>query len=487
MFGWFRPRSPLEAPEKLWIEQRMSWLVRTFGLARLRDAVVVLPTPEFFPAPYDGTEATVPILFRRVCEYMGVDPWRFNLSYFEHGPEDHPDALGLYVPGEREQVLVARSQLADPMALVGTLAHEIAHGLLLGDGLLGSEESDQEYVTDLLTVFVGLGVFGANSVIRETIEAGHRYSWSISRSGYLSERMYGYALAVFAWARGEEEPAWLEHLRPNVRAVCRKGLDYLVRTRDTQFRTEEEPSRGSEAERLTRWIADLQSPSSGARLAALWALRDLGDRAATALPQLIERLQDSDASLRTEAAEVIGGLGPAAEAAVPALLDASLQDEDDLVVAAVGALGKVGRRADVVVPTLVHLLGSTRPNLRVQAAWALGRFGAHAAAAVDRLAPLVQNANEDLAYEAARALGDIGPPARPAVSALLQTLKEGEGNGPVAAAYALGRIAPEDPAVAAALRRALAHGDLEVAEEARKALGLRAHGNPAPKRSHKKR
>jgi hypothetical protein len=213
--------------------------------------------------------------------------------------------------------LVREDQLADPVALVATLAHELAHDLLLPAGHLSNLESDHEYVTDLLVVFLGLGVFGANAHIRESYRSSATfYSWSIGKQGYLSERMYAYALALFAWVRKEHAPAWARHLRANVREPLRQGLRYLVRTGDTQFReVPEDETSLSEAERLRRRVAALKSPSSGARLAALRDLREAGPAAAAAVPDVVARLRDQDRYVRVEAASVLGAVGPAAEAA----------------------------------------------------------------------------------------------------------------------------------------------------------------------------
>src|SRR5437588_162542 len=220
MFGWFRPRCPVDPPDKVWIERRMTWLARVLGIERCLDAQVVLPTPKFFPDPYDGEEADVRPLLDRVCCYMGVDPGRFDLHFFDKRLDDDRDPLGFYVGGERERIEINRSELADPMSLVGTLAHEVAHAILLGEHHIDPEVADHEYVTDLLTVFLGLGAFTANSVMRESHSlVGQWYMWRISAKGYLSERSFGYALAFFAWMRGENGAAWEEYLRPNVRPV----------------------------------------------------------------------------------------------------------------------------------------------------------------------------------------------------------------------------------------------------------------------------
>jgi hypothetical protein len=52
MFGWFRPRCPVDTWEKAWTEQRMVWLAQRLGLEKLQPAQVVTPIPEFFPGEY---------------------------------------------------------------------------------------------------------------------------------------------------------------------------------------------------------------------------------------------------------------------------------------------------------------------------------------------------------------------------------------------------------------------------------------------------
>src|SRR3954451_13366490 len=74
MFGWFRPTCPCDPAAKRWVEERLQWLTRQFGLSILLERPVILPTDEFFPDPYDGTPKTVKLMFNRVCDYMGVDP-----------------------------------------------------------------------------------------------------------------------------------------------------------------------------------------------------------------------------------------------------------------------------------------------------------------------------------------------------------------------------------------------------------------------------
>jgi hypothetical protein len=57
MFSWFRVECPVGLDQKTWIEDRMRWLALEFGLDRLRQARVVLPTHDYFPDSYDGTRS----------------------------------------------------------------------------------------------------------------------------------------------------------------------------------------------------------------------------------------------------------------------------------------------------------------------------------------------------------------------------------------------------------------------------------------------
>jgi hypothetical protein len=229
----------------------MGWLAGEFGLETMLRARVIVPTVELFPDPFDGTEAAASVLLRRVCVYMGVDPDRIRLGFYS---EELPDlaypylreqywqrTAGLYRRSRRrrrrrDRIWIESSQLQDPISLAATFAHELAHVHLLGDRRLTGEEEDHEPLTDLLTVYLGLGILTANAFLRERREAdGHRMRWSLHRVGYLSASLYGYALALFAWVRGERQPSWTGELRLDVRTPFEQGLRFLVETGESGF------------------------------------------------------------------------------------------------------------------------------------------------------------------------------------------------------------------------------------------------------------
>ncbi|XVV15840.1 hypothetical protein ACQP2X_16270 [Actinoplanes sp. CA-131856] len=245
MRWWGRAECPVREVERDWIETSLDWMIGEFGRQRLM-GTIVLPTDEFFPGVYRGSRDDVRAVFSRVCRHMGVDPARIDL---EHDADDEDDGLAAYVPLNRRWHVAAghhrirdgRSVIgirddkaAEPMALVATIAHELGHAILLNDDRAGNggglridpEREDHEPLTDLLTVFFGMGIFAANAAFEfNRHEAGYR----TSRLGYLTEPMYGYALARYAWLRGEPDPVWGRCLDTNPRVYLKRGLRYLER------------------------------------------------------------------------------------------------------------------------------------------------------------------------------------------------------------------------------------------------------------------
>jgi len=244
--NWFTPKCPVVAEDKAWIEESMLWLIEEFGRDAILEARVVLPTDEFFPDHFSEAEEDVRALVDRVCGYMGVDPERVELEFFTDeniearsalpfNEYSHSGVAGHYRK-RRDKFLIniESSQLTDPMFLVATSAHELGHVRLLGEGRVSAAFEDHEPLTDLLTVFLGLGVFTGNSVFRfRQWTDAFSQGWQTERRGYMSEEMFGYALALFARVRGEHRPEWSKHLHGNVGDYFKSAHKYLEKTGDT--------------------------------------------------------------------------------------------------------------------------------------------------------------------------------------------------------------------------------------------------------------
>lgn len=232
---WSVPTCPVDTESREWIEQRMGWLVKVFGRERCQSATVVLPIASFFPDAYDGSEAAVLALTHRVCGYMGIAQETIHVSLYVDQPPVETDGLvqgtrGLYHEEDGGyRIWLEIQNLCDPLALVATIAHELCHVLLLGQGRISPDEADHEPLTDLLTVFLGLGVITSNAVVREsTSRMGHFSSWQMSRGGYLTMQQYGYALALFARLREGQPKKWVRILRPDVKKAFKQGQRFLA-------------------------------------------------------------------------------------------------------------------------------------------------------------------------------------------------------------------------------------------------------------------
>ena len=219
----------------------MEWLLEEFGSDTFRRVTVVLPTDEFFPDSYSADEEDARALLDRVCEYMSVNPDLIELEFFDDEnrraakdlvyAEASSDVPSGHYQKRRDKFVVSleSSQLTDPMNLVATIAHELGHVRLLGEGRVHGGFEDHEPLTDLLTVFFGLGVFTANSAF--SFDASSQ-GWQAQTRGYLSEEMFGYALALFALMRGERNPAWSRYLEGTVSTFFKNSLKYLEKTGD---------------------------------------------------------------------------------------------------------------------------------------------------------------------------------------------------------------------------------------------------------------
>lgn len=247
MLGWlFPPSCPCDPAAKEWVEERLAWLAEDFDDHAFNGRRVVLPTREFFPDPYDGSKFAARALLDRVCEYMDVVPdlvrLRFNSDEGKLGLVNEDGygigyAAGTYEEGYRKfTVTIDTSMLPDPMALVSTMAHELGHVKLLGESRIMSDEYDNELLTDLITVHFGLGIFTANKPAHVVPTKARWPGTTLFRPEYMTPPMYGWALAHLAWFRGEENPAWANHLKFDARCELKQGIRYLFKSGDSTYK-----------------------------------------------------------------------------------------------------------------------------------------------------------------------------------------------------------------------------------------------------------
>lgn len=232
------PRSdgcPVTHKEQAWIEESMLWFTTQFGYDPVQRPTV-LPTRDFFPLAYSGSDEDIKALVRATCPMMGLAPDRVTVRLVGE-PAPDPEKYKYvvhsesYAAGVFEQdedgsriVTLDRASSADQGRMTAVIAHELGHARLNGENRIEPGRADMEALTDLSTVFFGLGIFNANAARTTTSNAAGN---TVQRLGYLDQRMFGYALACYTRMRHNPAPKWESYLAAPPREYLNRGSAYL--------------------------------------------------------------------------------------------------------------------------------------------------------------------------------------------------------------------------------------------------------------------
>lgn len=238
--GLFTPGCPVVDREREWIEESLHWLRDQFGGKPLT-APVTLPTRDYFPPPFSGSKDEVRALVARVAGYMSARAdIRVEFSDdFDHardlqrgirGAGRISGAAGVYTRSHSGQpvITIDRASVRQPARLLAVIAHELGHVRLIGEKRVSADRRDGEPLTDLATVYLGMGIFTANAAFDFSQTSDSRtYSWQAQRLGYMTEQMFGFGLACYAVMREEPDPSWARYLDTNPRVYMKRGIRYL--------------------------------------------------------------------------------------------------------------------------------------------------------------------------------------------------------------------------------------------------------------------
>jgi HEAT repeat protein len=170
---------------------------------------------------------------------------------------------------------------------------------------------------------------------------------------------------------------------------------------------------------------------------------ELGDEAASAMPQLaklVNSTNDVIAERATSVAERLGTNGLAI--LLPVAADESNPRHHGALVA-IDFMFYLGTNGSPALPTLVRCTQSKDPKTVRIAAQALGHFKIQPATSVPALVAVLSNSDPKARAWAAAALGRFGPTAKPATPSLIQILLDPALEPRQEATNALRKIAPE--------------------------------------------
>jgi hypothetical protein len=239
--GLFGSRTFLDPDIEEWHLGTWGILTERFGAElSLADTPLALPTRDFFPPTDETGHGKALHVFgcvRSILQMSEADwPCRLEAQprrmtgervseFVAIGGGSDPDGTFRIEAGEAV-ITYAPDLLDDPMSLVATLAHEMAHYLLAAESDLVEDET-HELMTDLAVAYAGLGVFGANAAFSFE-QHGDAFSqgWRSRSSGYLSPRSWAFALAVFGELRGDDR-GMETYLKPGIEGLRRQAVKYL--------------------------------------------------------------------------------------------------------------------------------------------------------------------------------------------------------------------------------------------------------------------
>lgn len=236
---WRKKRAGIDTDTIEWMLETWVWLD---GILLPVDAEplrsFVHPSRKLFADTALQGHARADHYFKLVQQYAGLEELPVTLRAQSPVPDvtlglsklqTGSHALGTFqARGNAAIITYDPGIVSDPIQFIATMAHELAHYALAyaKDGPPGGEDL-LELATDLATVHMGFGLFGANAAFTFQQHTDFdRQGWSSARSGYLSEGTWCFACALFAEiTKAEIDPAYM---KSSVASQIARNRQYLA-------------------------------------------------------------------------------------------------------------------------------------------------------------------------------------------------------------------------------------------------------------------
>ncbi|MDH5572421.1 MAG: hypothetical protein OEY89_11695 [Gammaproteobacteria bacterium] len=211
-------KSVVDDDTKKWIFDTYAWALKSFGSDIFYDdTVLVLPTNDYFPDNSSDPSELALLIFERVKKLAGMDEWDCDLVaqdpdvdpvispaiVINNAPKGPAGSFKLEGNDNRVVITYNPDLIKKPEELIATFAHELSHYLsAVASELPPGGEEAWEPATDLIAVFIGFGVFLANSAFTyESYSSIDAQGWSARSQGYSKKVPEGlffdqYALSI---------------------------------------------------------------------------------------------------------------------------------------------------------------------------------------------------------------------------------------------------------------------------------------------------
>jgi hypothetical protein len=246
---WPFKRKPFLDPETAdWHIENFEWLVEGFAKSKsLTQSQLVLPKPGFFPNDGETGHALAERIFEQVKQYALIE-WPVRLVQREairkasrsmFDVNTGRSILGTFQPSldNVPEISYAANLVDEPISLIATLAHELGHLVVHSTAKEPiCEPDEEEFLTDLAAVYLGFGIFLANSAFETEQwrdDAMGTQGWRTNRQGYLPESDLVFATALFVLVKGLDPKEARTSLKPRlVKSFDAALLDLMDRQLD---------------------------------------------------------------------------------------------------------------------------------------------------------------------------------------------------------------------------------------------------------------
>ena len=241
MFWNKKKKLPITQEDKNWVDEDLKWLRNEFGVDHFMEIRTVTPTKDFYDRTFDGTEKDAEFILQRTMELMDIRDIDIKLEFFSDQPIEMGDgtmlstpadingswksASGTYQQTEDEiTISIEIGQLKKTISLIATIAHELAHLILLGENRI--KEND-EFLTDLTAITYGFGIFIGNSRFNfSSFSTNGGFGWQSSSQGYLPEQIIAYAMAWLYVERCEKND-YTKYLNKSMNKYFKQSVEYM--------------------------------------------------------------------------------------------------------------------------------------------------------------------------------------------------------------------------------------------------------------------
>ena len=242
MFWNKKKKLPITEEDKIWVDEDLNWLKMEFGQEHFMEIRTVTPTKDFYERTFDGTERDAEFILERTMELMNIQNTDIKLDFFSDSPIEMADgtilttpadingswksASGTYEQTEKGTIIsIETGQLKNPISLIATISHELAHQILLGENRI--EEND-EFLTDFTAIVYGFGIFIGNSRFNfSSFSTNGGFGWQSSSQGYLPEQIIAYAMAWLSKERNEKTD-YNQYLNKSMKKYFDQSIDWLM-------------------------------------------------------------------------------------------------------------------------------------------------------------------------------------------------------------------------------------------------------------------